>query len=211
MSFAKFWTPPKSLAVFFTTALVLFLTLILLWMPVSKWTSYPTGWLTHLVLDQGARYWVRTVHTEPGRIEVETRIAIKMAGSNPNQGVAELVAEANPARYAYGLPLFLALLLASRGPRLLKKGLIGYLILLVPQTFSTVLEILRQIVVAGGRAGAMAVDQWQLEAVAMGYQVGSLLVPTLAPVVLWLWLERSFFQAVILDGWLRRAQELQNK
>lgn len=211
MSFAKFWTPPKSLAVFFTTALVLFLTLILLWMPVSKWTSYPTAWLTHLTLEQGSRYWVRTVHTEPGHIEVETRIAIKMAGNNPNQGVAELVVESDPSRYAYGLPLFLALLLASRGAKLLKKVLIGYLILLVPQTFSTVLEILRQIVMAGGRAGALASDQWQLEAVAMGYQVGSLLVPTLAPVVLWLWLERSYFQTVIIGGWLRRNQELQNK
>ncbi len=210
MSFAKFWTPPKSLAVFFASALVLFLALVLLWMPVSKWTSYPTAWLTHLTLDKGARYWVRTVHTEPGRIEVETRIAIKMAGNNPNQGVAELVIESDPARYAYGLPLFLALMLASRGHQLLKKALIAYLILLVPQTFSVVLEILRQIVMAGGRAGALAADQWQLEAIALGYQLGSLLIPTLAPVALWLWLERSYFQTVIIGGWLRRNQGLQN-
>jgi len=210
MSFAKFWTPPKSLAVFFTTALVLFLALTLLWMPVSKWTSYPTAWLTHLTLDQGARYWVRSVHTEPGHIEVETRIAVRMAGNSPKQGVAELVAEGDPAHYTYGLPLFLALLLASRARQLLKKVLVGYVILLLPQTFSLVMEVLRQIMKAGGRAGALAVDQWQLEAIAMGYQVGSLLLPTLAPVVLWLWLERSYFQTVMVAGWARRTQALPN-
>ena len=41
----------------------------------------------------------------------------------------------------------------------------------------------------------------------MGYQVGSLLLPTLAPVLLWLWLERSFFAAVVLDGLMRRAND----
>jgi hypothetical protein len=39
----------------------------------------------------------------------------------------------------------------------------------------------------------------------MGYQMGSLLLPTLAPVALWLWFERSFFASVILDGWMRRT------
>ncbi len=36
----------------------------------------------------------------------------------------------NPARYAYGLPIFLALLLAARGPRRLMRGVVGYLVLL---------------------------------------------------------------------------------
>lgn len=206
MNASSFWTPPKSLWIFFSSAVALFLLTIPLWMQVSKWTSYPVATLTHMALDQGARYWVRSIHTEPGRIEVETRIRVLLPDNQSNQGLAELVAEADPAHYAYGLPLYLSLLLAARGKKVWQKALAGYLILLLPQTFSLVLEILRQIMVAGGRPGALAVDQWQMEAIAMGYQTGSLLLPTLAPVAVWLWLERDFFNSVVVKRWLQRPQ-----
>lgn len=123
--------------------------------------------------------------------------------------VTQFVAEADPAHYTYGLPLFAALLLAARSRQLFKKLVLGYVLLLLPQTFSLVFEILRQIMVAGGSHGALHITQWQMEAIAMGYQVGSLLLPTLASVVLWLWLERSFFAAVLLDGWIRHRMKNQ--
>lgn len=204
MTLQSLWATPKSLGVFFANAVVLFLLITPMWMQVSRWTSYPTAELAHVVLSNGAGYWVRSVHIEPGLIEADTRIPVKVMNSNPNQGVAELVAEADPAHYAYGLPLFLALLLAARSRHLWKKALSGYLLLLIPQTFSLVLEILRQIMVAGGRPGALAIDQWQMEVIAMGYQVGSLLLPTLAPVMLWLWFERGYLLAVISKQWSRQ-------
>ena len=52
---------------------------------------------------------------------------------------------------------------------------------------------------------ALGVAWWQMEGIALGYQSGSLLLPALAPVALWLWLDREFFAAVIIDGWLRKA------
>jgi len=199
------WTPPTSLWVFFASAIVWFLLVTPLWMQVSKWTSYPTATLTRVVLQNAAGYWVRSVHTTSESIEVETRIEVALPDNvKRERGTAELVAEADPAHYAYGLPLFVALLLASRSPHLLKRALAGYLILLIPQTFSLTFEILRQITVAGGRPGVLHIDQWQIEGIALGYQVGSLLLPTLAPVALWLWFDRAFFAIVVRDGWLRR-------
>jgi hypothetical protein len=201
MNLRAILVPPKSLWVFFVNAILLFLLATPLWMQVSKWTSYPNAVLAHMALDYGASYWVRTVNKSPGHMEIETRIPVQVAGNHPTMGVAELVAEADPAHYAYGLPLFLALLLAARSQNLLKKAVIGYVILLLPQTFSLVLEILRQIMVAGGRPGALNIHQWQMEAIAMGYQLGSLLLPTLAPVMLWLWLDRPYFNSVIAPSW----------
>lgn len=200
MTVKTWWTPPKSLLVLFVSAIGWFVVMTLLWMQVSAWTSYPVAGLARVVLENGASYWVQSVHIEPGHIEADTRIAVAVAGMNASQGMAHLVAEAAPAHYAYGLPLFFALLLAARGKHLLKNALSGYVILLVPQTYSLVLELLRQIMVAGGRPGALAIDQWQMEAIAMGYQVGSLLMPTLAPVALWLWFEQELF-AKIASGW----------
>ncbi len=183
----------------------------LLWMASAKWTAYPVASLAHIVLEAGAPYWVRSVHKAPGHIEVDTRISVALDPAQQARGSAELVAEADPARYAYGLPLFAALLLAARGRHVFRKMLLGYVLLLLPQTFSLVLEILRQIMVVGGSPGALHIAQWQMEAIAMGYQVGSLLLPTLAPIGLWLWLERSFFAAVLLEGWINRSLKNQAK
>ncbi len=90
---------------------------------------------------------------------------------------------------------------------LLRRALAGYVILLIPQAFSMTLDILKQIVAAGGSAELLRISQWQMEAIALCYQFGSLLLPVLAPVALWLWFDRAFFAAVIVDGWLRKAAE----
>lgn len=34
-----------------------------------------------------------------------------------------------------------------------------------------------------------------------GYQVGSLVVPTLAPILVWLWLDRQFVTKVVVPAW----------
>jgi hypothetical protein len=201
MKSLAFWKQPTSLWVFFASAISWFLVITPLWMQVSKWTSYPVATLSQIVLENSAGYWVRSVHYAPGSIEVETRIEVALAGNvSKGRGIAELVAQADPAHYAYGLSLFVALLLASRSRHLLRQALAGYLILLVPQSFSLIFEILRQITVAAGRPGVLHIDQWQMEGIALGYQVGSLLLPTLAPVALWLWFERGFFASVVVKG-----------
>lgn len=202
-------TRSASLLGFFIAAISGYLVLTLIWMQVSAWTSYPVASLTHIVLGNAAPEWVRSVRKTPGLIEIDTRIAVDVPGAATGQGRAELVAEADPAHYGYGLPLYLALLIASRSKKILRKALAGYLILLLPQTFSLCFDILKQFMAAGGSPAALGIAQWQMEGIALGYQFGTLLLPTLAPVVLWLWFERNFFASVIVEGWLRR-QPLRN-
>ena len=122
------------------------------------------------------------------------------AAQGNRQAVAELIAEVETARYAYGLPLFLALLFSARGRQIVRRALLGYAILLVPQAFSLVFSILKQVIVAGGSPAALGVAAWQMEGIALGYQFGSLLLPTLAPVLLWLWFDRAFFSSIVVEG-----------
>ena len=194
---------PATIWGFFLAALTWFLVLTVTWMQLSAWTSYPAAGLAHIALGNGARQWVRAVHKAPGRIEVDTRVIVPAAQGN-HEKVAELIAEVETPRHAYGLPLFLALLLAARGRHLVGKALAGYAVLLVPQAFSIVFSILKQIIVAGGGPAALGIAAWQMEGIALGYQFGSLLLPTLAPVLLWLWFDRAFFSAIIVEGWLER-------
>ncbi len=86
----------------------------------------------------------------------------------------------------------------------MRRALLGYAILLVPQAFSLVFSILKQVIVAGGSPAALGVAAWQMEGIALGYQFGSLLLPTLAPVLLWLWFDRAFFSSIVVEGWLAR-------
>jgi hypothetical protein len=141
---------------------------------------------------------------EPGRIEVDTRVIVPAVTQKDGKGVAELIAEVETARYAYGLPLFLALLFAARGRHMAGKALAGYVLLLVPQAFSIVFSVLKQIIVAGGSPAALGIAAWQMEGIALGYQFGSLLLPTLAPVLLWLWFDHAFFSSIIVEGWLEQ-------
>jgi hypothetical protein len=50
-------------------------------------------------------------------------------------------------------------------------------------------------------ARLLRIAQWQLEALVYGYQVGSLVVPTLAPILVWLWLDRQFVSKVVVPAW----------
>ena len=191
---------PSTLTVFVLSALGWMVALTLLWTQVSRWTSYPVGALAHIALEQGAPMWVRAVQHSPGAMEVETAIAVAV----PEAGnrMAEVTVDANPARYAYGLPIFIALLLAARGPGRLSKMLGGYALLLPVQAFSLTMYVLMQMVMyAQASSRVLKAAQWQVEAIVYGYQVGSLVLPTLAPVLLWLWLDRQFFTEVVLHGW----------
>jgi hypothetical protein len=190
---------------FFASALAWFIAITLLWMPVSPWTSYPAALLARIALVYGAADWVRSVQVSPHSLQAETRIEVAIPGQTRRHGIAELVADVAPAHYAYGLPLYLALLAASRSRRFVRHAATGYLILLFPQAFSLAFDILKQIVAGAGGLLQLRVAQWQVEGVVLGYQCGALLVPTLAPVALWLWMQRGFFAAIVMDGWLRDA------
>jgi hypothetical protein len=195
---------PGTLGGFFGLAVAWLVALTALWVPVSKWTSYPAALLGGTLLEAGSKHWVRAVHVAPGRLAVETSIRVPVEAQG-RRGIGEIVAETNPALHAYGLPLFLALLLASRSRRFVRRALAGYALLLVPQAFSLTLDLLRQMAMAApGGAAQLEVAPWRLEAIALGYQLGSLLLPTLVPVALWLWFDRTFFVSVLLQGWMAR-------
>ena len=196
---------PSTLAVFVLSALGWMVALTLLWTQVSRWTSYPVGALAHIALEQGAPMWVRSVQHSVGAMEVDSTIAVSI----PEAGhrLAEITVDANPARYAYGLPILIALLLAARGPRRLSRALGGYALLLPVQAFSLTMYVLMQMVLyAQTSARVLRVEQWQVEAIVYGYQIGSLVLPTLVPILLWLWLDRQFFTDVVVRGWRQRAE-----
>lgn len=179
-----------------------FIVLMLAWVKLSHWLSYPVAVLSHTVLEQSTPMWIRSVEKQPGKIAVDTSVEIVVPNSGGRR--AEVLLEANPGRYAFGLPILGALLFAAwavrRAPgRLWRMGL-GYVLLLPFQSFSLVMYLLMELASASQFSiRTLRIEQWQLEAIVYGYQFGVLVVPTLVPVLVWLLLDGKFFSALAHD------------
>jgi uncharacterized membrane protein len=78
--------------------------------------------------------------------------------------------------------------------------LAGYAILLRPQAFSLTFFFLGQILV-GIRLDLLVISSFQADATSACYTFGMLVLPTLAPVALWLWFEQKFCVSLI-GAWM---------
>lgn len=114
----------------------------------------------------------------------------------PDQ-TAVLLPEVNPLLYSYGLAFFVALMLAARAKWW--KILAGAALLLPFQSWGIAFDFLAQVGVRLGpevsaQAGLLG---WRSEAIALGYQIGSLLLPTVVPIMLWGVLSRPFLDEAL--------------
>jgi hypothetical protein len=183
----------KPLIRFFLRTLVLLVLLTGVWSQVGKWTSKPVSTMTHMALEFGAPYWVESVKKSPELIEVQSRLQIPMKG-----GVGDVLVEANPSHYAYGLPILWALLLAAGGPGRVGKLALGYVLLLPAQAFSLTMDLIKQMAMAvPGGAKVLHIEQWQLELIGLGYQLGALVLPTVVPIAVWLVLDRDYVRQLV--------------
>ncbi len=81
------------------------------------------------------------------------------------------------------------------------------MILLPFQAFSISTSLLMQVVLATNLdLRLLKISQTQLDLLAYGYQLGSLVLPTLVPFLLWLWLDRQFVNEVLVEAWKKNIQ-----
>lgn len=177
-------TQPLSLRRFALEAGAWFLVSMAVWSQISAWTSYPAGALAKILVESQIYGWVESCDNVPGKLTATTRFRRQL----PDGRLATPIATVEPAHYAYGLNLFLALLLASRGRKRGRKLLFGFAALCLPQAISLVLVLLGQIL-REVPMRLLAIGPLQADVVVVGNMFGMLVLPTLAPVVLWLWME----------------------
>ena len=99
--------------------------------------------------------------------------------------------EVNAAKFTYGIALFLALAIAARESRKALPIIAGCLALLVTPFFGIAFDALKQLGAVPGLAPFLGWGTAKREFVALAYQVGTLLLPTLLPVAIWLVLVRA--------------------
>ncbi|MBL0143013.1 MAG: hypothetical protein IPP91_13145 [Betaproteobacteria bacterium] len=172
-----------------------------LWLPVcfAAWywsaplLAFFVGPLARAFVD-GFQSGLVTVLEQTGRnLAFVTRITVTAS----NGEIGFLVPEVDSLLYTYGLALFAALMLAARAKAWML--LVGAVALLPFQAWGVAFDVLVQIGVKAGPdvAGQAGLIGWKREAIALGYQLGGLIFPTLIPVVLWVAFNRPFLENVL--------------
>jgi len=172
-----------------------------LWYLLAPWHASIAGGFAHVWLAVLAPGLLTTVERTGTTLAFLTTLRVPVAGQE-----GFLVAEAGALIYTYGLGLFLALMMAARAPW--RRILAGAALLLPFQGWGLALDLLVQVAVGMGPDIAVqaGLAGWQREAIALGYQVGSVILPSLAPVIAWAVLCRSFIEGLVpLAGGVQRA------
>ena len=150
------------------------------------------------VLDDAGRVIARAGYL----VSLGTRVMVTVpAGPEGPGGVGVLEPTLNPMVYAYSLPLFAGLAMATpltTRRRLLHLSL-ALAVIWLCQAFGIVAESLKRIAFDAGVEGTAAIASAGLEpdAIALAYQFASLILPAVVPVALWIGLNRDFIERLV--------------
>ena len=183
-----------------------FILAAMLWLPASffLWAVFasPVVWpvarLSGLVLTSWMPEIVSAVVHNVARLEIETRL---LTGVGAQAGL--IVLEVNPLIYAWCLPLFAGLVMATpvSARRRLLQFAIGLPVLWLVASWGAIFDVLKLLMFNAGPLGqsALAARGLSPDAVGLGYQFGYLILPAVTPVALWILLNRRFLEALL--GW----------
>jgi hypothetical protein len=184
-----------------TRPLARFVLWVLAWLPITFAVWYlaapillwPAALLTELTARAGFPDIVRSIEQAGSTLVFTTSLK---PGQTIGGGVVSV--DVNMLLYSFGLPLFAALTLAARQPRRARVLLIGYAVLLPVFAFGILADFLKNVAIT---AATQVVSQtgfsaWQREAIAFSFQFGSLILPAVAPAVVWVLAHRAFLERI---------------
>ena len=175
---------------------------VVAWLPLTFAVWYLTApllvWPVALLAELFTRStfdWVKSVEQMGPLITFVT--SLKPAeGSNPAGVKAVVSVESNVLLFSFGLPMLAALILAAREPRRVRMLLLGFVVLLPFQTFSVVADFLKNVAILAPPAvsSQTGINAFQREVIAFCYQFGTLILPTVAPAIVWVLMHRRFLE-----------------
>ena len=172
---------------------------VIAWLPVAFVVWYfaapillwPAVLIVKLVAYVGLTDLVRGIEQSGSTLVFSTSLRPGAAAQS-----ARITVDVNMLLYAFGLPLYAALVLAardSRWPRLLGAG---YAVLTPFVAWGVLADFLKNVAITAGPliASQTGFVAWQREAIAFAYQLGALILPTVAPAVLWVLTHDAFLE-----------------
>lgn len=134
-------------------------------------------------------------------LEIVTRFLWPITTTAATAQQGWLVFTINPLIYGYGLPFFLALVLAVPEEHELKPWTIGLSLLLLffVQLWGIGFDIFKTLLFSFGPeiASRISTDLLTNTLIAYGYQLGTLILPVVVPVMLWLGIYPAYWQGLM--------------
>lgn len=186
------------IAIFFARALLCLGPLLALWYWAREWVVMPAAWLAEHTMEFFFSRWVVGSELHGVNQVLLTTLTVP----HPSGRVADLAPDVVVLTYCYGLPLLVALFIAARARGLWWKLPLCALALPPFQAWGVCFSWLMQVAVQAGEytRAKTYFSAWDQNLIALGYQLGFLLLPTLAPLMLWLYFERRFVITVAVEG-----------
>jgi hypothetical protein len=168
--------------------------MFLVWWFAAPILAWPVSLLVQGVMRAGFGTIVQSVEQSGEMITFVTSLAVAGIAA-PSGARAVLEVESNYRLFSFGLPLFAAMTLAARAPDALRNLAIGYAVLLPIQLFCVLADFFKNLAGVPGVAAQMGLSPLQREIIAFSYQFATLILPTVAPAVVWVLLHRRFLEA----------------
>ena len=159
--------------------------------PVILW---PATLLTELVARVGFGDLVSVVEQGAGVVTFTT--SLKPGQAMIAGGVVAV--DVNALLYSFGLPMFAALTLAAREPRWPRALAIGYVVLVPAIALGVLADFLKNVAISAAPqvASQAGFSPIQRELIVFAFQFGSLIVPTVAPAIVWVLTHRGFLERI---------------
>ncbi len=184
---------------------------ILLWLPICFAVWYfssiifvlPMAWMLDGIMVTLFPDVISGVQTAGNDLLVGTHLLAAAQGPQ-GQGIGDIILKINPLKYGYSVPLYTALVLAAPATDDWSKAMswiLGILVLMAAQLFGVGADIIKTLAFGVGEVARTQLDFSPLgyEVLALAYQFGYLILPSVTPILLWLWQFRTLLAP--LTGW----------
>ena len=182
----------------------------MIWFYLSAFHGAPTRMAADAILGHILGSDFNRIIVEPNQhfiYQVETNIPFTFRDGT-TEALGFIV---NPLVFSYGLPLLFGLVMGSdvSWRRKAVIMLIGYVVITLVQIWGVVWQSLKMLAFNFGEQTHAIVQAHGVSdaAIAMGYQLGTLIFPALAPIFVWVLSNRPLVEQFV--GW--SADQLQNK
>ncbi|MFT5140971.1 MAG: hypothetical protein ACI9H8_000701 [Lysobacterales bacterium] len=199
MSEAKQARQPMRLGELLLLAFLWMLFGFMLWYYLSAFHSIPVRLAVEQLLSSTLGENINRLIPNPDKhylIQVETQIPFNF----PDGTTEALGFIINPLIYGYGLPLLFGLVMASNTTLIQKLVtlLVGYIAIMLVQIWGVYWQSLKMLMFDFGPDAQQLIQDAGISAtaIALSYQLGALIFPALAPVIVWVlasWREVELF------------------
>jgi len=180
-----------------TSPVLRFVVLVLAWLPLAfaAWyvlapvILFPAELIVHGVAGVALRDLVNAIDSHGAVLTFVTSLRPGEARSGGTLSV-----DVNMLLYAFGLPLYVALVLAARDKPLWRPLAVGYAVMMPFVAWGVLADFLKNVAITAPPlvASQAGFGPRARDIIALAYQFGSLIFPAVVPAVVWVLAHRAF-------------------